>query len=133
MKFFLQNFLLNLTALWVTSKILPGFTFNGGFKALAIGAVVWMFINLAIIPLLRVMFLPLNLLTLGLFTWVINVIGLYFLTAILPQFKLLPYHYPGANIGGVIIPSIDLNVLYVAIVASFLIGFISHFLQWLIK
>lgn len=122
-----------MVAIWVTNQLLPGFYYSGGFRTLLLGAVGLMFINLAIIPLLKIMFLPLNLLTLGLFTWVVNVIGLYLLTSLIPAYKILPYNFPGATLGGVIIPAASLNVLYVAIVASFLIGFISHFLQWLSK
>lgn len=133
MKSLFRNFLLNLVTLWGVSYVIPGFTFSGGFRTLAIGAVVFMLINMAIVPLLKILFLPLNLLTLGLFTWAINVVALYLLTTVVPQFKLIPYSFPGANLGGVNIPAVDLNVLWVAILASFLIGFISHFFHWLTK
>ena len=133
MKALLRNYLINLGSLWATSSILPGLEYNGGAKTLFVGAGVFMIINWLVIPLLKVMFLPLNLLTMGIFGWALNVLGLYFLTVIVPEFKLLPFTYPGANISGVIIPTVDLNLLQVAIVASFLIGFMSHFCQWLVK
>ena len=133
MKHLLRSYLINLVALYATTSVLPGLAYSGGFKTLLIGAVGLMAINLAVIPLLKIMFLPLNLLTLGFFTWVVNVVGLYFLTALIPQFKLLPYIFPGASIDGIILPSLDLNVLQVAIIASFLVGLISHFLQWLVN
>jgi len=125
--------LINLGSLWAVSSILPGLEYNGGVKTLFLGAAVFMIINWLVIPLLKVMFLPLNLLTMGIFGWALNVLGLYFLTVIVPEFKLLPFTYAGANISGVIIPSVDLNLLQVAIAASFLIGFMSHFCQWLVK
>ncbi len=127
----MRHFLINLTALWAATKILAGLTYSGGLKSLATGALALMLINWAVVPLLKVMFLPLNLLTLGLFAWVVNVVALYFLTAVLPQFKLVPFHFGGVNLSGFVIPAWDLNVLQVAIVASFLVGLISHFLQWL--
>lgn len=112
---------------------MPGLTYSGGFQTLALGALGLMLINLAIIPLLKVMFLPLNILTLGIFTWVINVVALYLLTTLIPQFKLVPYFFQGYNLNGFTIPAWPLNILQVAILASFLIGFISHFLHWLSK
>lgn len=133
MKSLLRNFLIHLAALWTTSYLLPGFTYSGGIRTLLLGTLGLMLINMAIVPLLKVMFLPLNLLTLGLFTWAINVVGLYLLTTIVPQIKLMPYYFPGINLGGLQIPSADLNILHVAILASFLVGFVSHFLQWLTK
>lgn len=98
-----------------------------------IGSVVFMAINWLIVPLLKVMFLPLNLLTLGIFGWAVNVVALYFLTTVMPQFKLIPYDFPGLNLGWVIIPPTSMSLLIVAIVASLLIGLISHFLRWLVK
>ncbi len=133
MKTLLRNFLLNLVVLFGVSYLVPGFTFTGGFRTLALGAFGLMLINIAIIPLLKIMFLPLNILTLGLFTWVINVIALYFLTTIVPQFKLLPFFFQGASWGWIVIPPADLNVLQVAILTSFLVGLFSNFLQWLLE
>lgn len=133
MKVLIRNFLFNLVTLWGVSYIMPGLAYSGGVKTLAMGALGLMLINLAIIPILKIMFLPLNILTLGIFTWVINVVGLYLLTTMIPQFKLIPYFFPGGTYGGISLPIFELNVLQVAILASFLIGFISHFLQWLSK
>lgn len=121
---------MNLLALWATTQILPGLTYSGGFRSLAIGALGLMVINIAIIPILKIMFLPLNILTLGLFTWAINVIGLYLLTTFIPSFRIIPYFYPGGEVIGISLPAMQLNVLHVAILASFLVGLTSHFLEW---
>lgn len=133
MKSLLRNFLIHFVALWITTILLPGFTVSGGVKTLILGSLGLMFINMMIVPLLKIMFLPLNILTLGLFTWVINVVGLYILTTIIPQIKIMPYYFQGANLGPVSLPGTQLNVLYVAVLASLFIGFISHFFQWLSK
>ncbi len=131
MKAILRYFLINLGALWITTQILPGLTYTGGLKILFIGAVVFTVINFILVPLLKVLLLPLNLLTLGIFAWVTNVLALYALTTLIPSFKLMPYHYPGFDISGLIIPSIYLSTLWVAIIASLMIGALSHFLHWL--
>lgn len=90
-----------------------------------------MIINFLLVPLLKILFLPLNLLTLGLFAWITNVLALYALTTLVSDFKLLSYAFPGYNLSGFVIPAYDLSPFFVAIVASFMIGFITHFLQWL--
>lgn len=123
--------MINLAVLWGVTTIFPGLSYNGEFRTLLIGALGLMGMNIIIIPLLKVVFLPLNILTLGIFTWVINVIALYLLTTIIPAFKLIPYDYPGGTVLGVSLPSQNLTVLWVAIIASFMIGFASHFLHWL--
>lgn len=131
MKTLLRNFLINLITLIVVTRIMPGLVVMGGARGFILSAIALMVLNVAIIPLLKVMFLPLNILTLGLFTWAINVIGLYVLTALFPQLKLIPYNFPGWDLGWIIIPQYDLNVLMVATISSLLLGFIAHFLHWL--
>ena len=133
MKKLLRNFLINLVALYSIAYVIPAFTYEGGPKTLLIGALVFMFINILVVPLIKIVLLPINLLTLGIFSWFANVLGFYVLTLILPQFKIMPYLFPGADLGGVIIPSMNLNVLHVAIVASLLIGLIINLFKWIIK
>lgn len=132
MKTLLRYFLINLVSLYAATRILPGLTYTGGIKSLVIGAFVFMLINFILVPLLKILFLPLNLLTVGLFSWLINVLALYALTTIVSDFQLLPYSFPGYYLSGFMIPAWDLSPFLVAVVASFIIGLIAHFLQWLV-
>lgn len=131
MKTLLRYFLINLVSLYITTRYLPGLTYTGGVKSLAIGATVFMLINFILVPLLKILFLPLNLMTVGLFAWVINVLALYALTTIVSEFQLMPYFFPGAHIMGMTLPAMQLSTFWVAVVASLMIGIITHFLQWL--
>lgn len=130
MKRLLRYFLINLVSLLAAAAVIPGLTYTGGAKSLVIGAIAFMVINLLLVPLLKILFLPLNLLTLGLFAWLTNVLALYALTTI-SDFKLVSYAFSGANLGGIVVPAYELSPFLVAIVASFVIGLITHFLQWL--
>lgn len=133
MKSILRYFLINLVSLWVTTEIVKGLTYSGGYKSLLTGALVFTIINFLLVPLLKVLLLPLNLLTLGFFSWITNVLALYALTTVMPQFKLMPFFFQGIVLDGFTIPSAQLSVLWVAIIASFLIGIFTHFLQWLVR
>lgn len=130
MKTLFRYFLINLASLWITTKLIPGLTYSGGVRSLFIGAFAFMVINFILVPLLKILLLPLNLLTLGFFAWVTNVVALFALTTI-SDFELIPYYFSGYTINGFIIPSADLSTFWVAVLASLLIGFITHFLQWL--
>ncbi len=132
MKTLLRYFLINLVSLYTATRLVPGLTYTGGIKSLVIGAAAFMLINFIMVPLLKILFLPLNLLTVGLFSWLINVLALYALTTIVSDFQLLPYSFQGLYIGGFNIPATDLSPFLIAIVASLIIGVITHFLQWLV-
>lgn len=132
MRKLLRYFLINLTALYFTTRVVSGLTFTGGIKSLLLGAGVFMLINFLLVPLIKILLLPLNILTLGLFAWITNVLALYALTTIVSDFKLLPFTFTGFEAGGFQIPPYELSPFLVAIAASFLIGLITHFLQWLV-
>lgn len=131
MKTVLRYFLINFVSLWMTTRIITGLTYTGGVKSLILGGLAFMAINLILVPLLKILLLPLNLLTLGLFAWISNVLALYALTTVISDFQLVPYTFAGFNFNGFIIPSYELSPFLVAVAASFLIGLITHFLQWL--
>jgi len=131
MKTILRIILINFTSLWATTQILPGLSYSGGIKTLFLGALAFAVINILLIPILRILLLPLNLMTIGIFSWISNVLALFVLINFVPQFKLIPFYFTGAEINGFIIPSINLSILWVAIIASCIIGIITHFLQWL--
>lgn len=132
MKALIRYFLVNLVSLWITTELIQGLTYIGGFQSLLLGALVFTIINFLLVPLIKVLLLPLNLLTLGLFAWLTNVLALYALTTLYPAFSLRPFFFPGYNLGGFTIPTYDLSTLMVVIVSAFLIGIITHFLHWLI-
>lgn len=133
MKSLFRNFLINLGAIWATTQIIPALVITGGIRGFLVGVLAFMVANILLNPLIKVLLLPLNLLTLGLFAWLSNVLVLYFLVNVVPSIKLLPYYFPGVSWNGFIIPSADLSTFQVTIVVSFLIGAIIHFVTWLIK
>lgn len=132
MKTLFRYYLINLTSLWVTTKIMGGLSYTGGLQTLLMGALTFAVINIVLVPLLKVLLLPLNLLTLGFFAWIVNVLALYVLTTLVRGFQLMPYHFPGFYFNGFTIPPIELTTFWVAVVASLMIGLITHFLQWLV-
>jgi putative membrane protein len=83
----LITLLLSSVAVFVTGQILPGVHLNSFFTAVVV-AVVLGFINTFIRPLIFLLTLPINILTLGLFTLVIMA-GMVMLTAwIVPGFDV---------------------------------------------
>lgn len=133
MKKYLRLFLFNLVSLWLIASLLPGVSFSGGYQTLALAAVVLTLVNLLLKPLVNILLLPINLLTLGMFRWLINVITLYLVTIFVPQFKITSFFCPGFNYQGFIIPSMYLSTFWVFVLSSFMISLATTFLLWLSK
>ena len=131
MKTILRGFFIGFFAIFCSSKIITSFSYEGGIQTLLFGAVILTFLNFFIRPILKILFLPLNILTLGLFSLVLNAILLYLLTVILPEFIVQPYFFHGFTSSGFIIPAIHFSLIATFILISFVISLISSFLHWL--
>ena len=86
--------LINAAALWAATRIVPGISFGGAWSTLLIVALVFGVLNVAVRPLLWFMTLPLFILTLGLFTFVLNALMLW-LTGTVSDWLGLGFHVEG--------------------------------------
>ncbi len=73
---------LNAAAIWVAAAVIPKFDFDGGFLDLVIVAAIFGLVNAFIRPLAKLLTLPINIATLGLFTFVINAVMVMITAAI---------------------------------------------------
>lgn len=71
----------------ISAYIVPGVIVPSFVSALAV-AVILGLLNMFVKPILLLLTLPINILTLGLFTVVINVLMIYLASAIVPGFKV---------------------------------------------
>ncbi len=83
----LINWLVSAFAILVTAYILPGVHVQS-FTAALVAAVVLGVINAFIKPVLIILTLPINILTLGLFTFVINALVIILTANLVPGFKV---------------------------------------------
>ena len=81
----IAKLLITIIALLLVSNYVPGIMVDGFYIALMV-AVILGIINLIIKPILLVLTLPINLLTLGLFTFVINAFLFWFVASFVQGF-----------------------------------------------
>ena len=114
---FLVRLLINAAALWVAVQLVPGVTFTGRPLHLVAVALVFGVLNAIVRPILLIFSLPLMLITLGLFTFVVNGILLW-LTSVLSGAMGL-----GFNVSGVFAALIGaLVVSIVSVVLTIFVG-----------
>ncbi len=109
---FLVRVLVNAAALWVAVKVVPGVSFTGDPLHLILVALVFGALNAIVRPILLLLSLPLMLITLGLFTFVVNGVLLW-LTSVASGALGLGFHVSGviAAILGALVVSIVSVVL----------------------
>jgi putative membrane protein len=103
----LLRWFLNAIALLLVANLLPGFHVDSFFAAL-IAALLLGLANVAVKPLFILLTLPINILTLGLFTFVINALMLELVSAIVKGFTISTFGT--ALIGALILWLIGMGV-----------------------
>jgi len=103
--YFLLRLLINAAALWIAIQLVDGIEHRGSWWSLLIVALVFGVLNASIRPLLKLLSLPVIILTLGLFILVINALMLM-LTGWISGLLDLGFYVAGfwdAFVGGLII------------------------------
>jgi putative membrane protein len=129
MKRLVRSFLFHVFALWFTSQILPGFIISGSWQTTLVAGLVLSLLMFVIKPFLKILFIPINIITFGLLSWVINVIVVYILTLIVAQIEITPWTFPGFTMWGFVIPSVSLTYVASLILCTFSITFFSNLLH----
>jgi putative membrane protein len=112
---FLLRLIISAAALWVAIALVPGVDYQGPWIYLLLVALVFGVLNAFLRPLLKLLACPLMILTLGLFTLVINAL-VFWLTSALSKSLGLGFHVDGfwsAFLGALVVSvvSILLSVL----------------------
>jgi putative membrane protein len=107
---FLLRLLINAAALWAAIQLVDGIEHRGSWWSLLFVALVFGLLNASIKPLLKLLSLPIIVLTLGLFLFVINALMLLMTGWVSGLFNL-GFHVDGfwdAFLGGLIVTVVSL-------------------------
>jgi|SRR3989344_1516635 len=129
-----QAFLINLGALWVADYFLSGFNLDNNFNVYAVAAIVLILVNFIVKPLLNLISFPINLITLGFFTWIINIVLIYIVVLLVDGIKLSAGVLLLSRLGviALTLPNIDLSKIMTLVVATFMISFVNWLLRKLV-
>lgn len=133
MKSFVRNTLFNAFAIFMISQMLSGVKVSGGFFTYIFGGAALTILFILLRPVLNLFALPLNLVTLGMFSFLTNVIIFYALTVLVAGITITAFTFHGYEYAGFIIPEIYFNTLFAFVLVAFLQSVIVSFLSWLIQ
>lgn len=91
MKRFLLRWLVNFFGLWTAATLITGISYNEHVRVLVWAALIFSIVNALIRPLIVLMTLPVIVLTMGLFTFIINAAMLYLVTFFYSKFEIASF------------------------------------------
>lgn len=129
-----RNIVINLASIYLVTKVLSGvFVIEGGASKFLLAALAISIINLILRPIINLLLLPINLMTLGFTRWLANVGVLYVATKLVPQMHVLPFISPMIELPFIIIPSITFSAFGAFIYVSFILAVIFHVVYWIFQ
>jgi len=129
MKKLIRGFIINFSSFWLVMYSFPAFNYEAPTD-LFLPALAFSFLSLFIKPLLNIITLPLNFITMGMFSWLSAVITLYLVFVLIPEVKFSGFEFSGLNISGFVLPTFYIGKLLALGIGSFLISLTCAIIRW---
>lgn len=131
MKGLLRVYLFHLLALWLATQVFSqAFVVNGTIVAWLMGALILSLLNLLVKPILKLLFFPINALSLGLFSLVINSAVFFLFYKITPQVRIMNWNFLGLTTWGANLPAYEFGfwgtLFLIALFISIVTGIFSY-------
>lgn len=132
MKRIVRGIAYNAFSLFLLTQLFSGVKVFGGFPSLLFAGFSLSIISFFLNPLLKIIAFPLNIITFGSFTIVINAIILYILTLFVKDITISPFVWHGISLWGFVIPAFAFgNYFFAYLVVSLAQMIIKHILVWI--
>lgn len=133
MKSLIRNLVFYSIALFLLPILLSGVKITGGIGTIILGGFTLTLLFMFIKPLLSIVTFPLNIITLGFFSFLVNMFLLYLLTVFVPGVKVQAFLFKGLDFAGFVIPQMQINIFVSFLAAAFVIYAIKSLLSWLTR
>ena len=133
MKFILKRYFIITLSVFVLTQIIDAISISGGWRSLLYASFILTLLVYIGKPLAGILMLPINILTLNLFSWIINILLFYVWTLLLPAVHITKWHSSGIMFGPVQISSFNLASWEVVVLGGITITFLIQILKWLFK
>jgi putative membrane protein len=87
----LLRFAGTVAAILLTINLVPGITISGGWTSILLVALVWSVLTMVVRPVLAILTLPITIVTLGLFSFVLNAFLFYAMQWLVPGFAVVGF------------------------------------------
>ena len=129
MRGILREWFLYLLALYLLDTFFAWVTISDR-TILLVTATAFFLLNTIGRPILKILWLPINIITLGLFSWVISIAVVVIVILFVPGFHITPAEFAAVQIGKFLIPAIHLKMFWTYFLFSFLLAWSVDLLGW---
>ncbi|MBU1016701.1 MAG: phage holin family protein [Patescibacteria group bacterium] len=131
MKKILRTILFNIVGIYLASQILEGLSYNGVIKVLVLAGIALTLAGFIVKPIIKIITLPINFITLGIFSWLIDVFILYLVTVFVPKFTISSFAFSGFSYNGFSIPFMSFSLFWAFVLCSFVISILVGIFKYI--
>ncbi|HKY74294.1 MAG TPA: phage holin family protein [Patescibacteria group bacterium] len=131
MKTFFKLIVFTTVSLYLISRVFPSIQFVD-INTLLVTGLVLTILTVFVRPFLKILLLPVNIITFGLFAWIINILVIYLATLLVPGFKVGSISIPAIIVGPFMFPSFTLSTFWSLFLVSWLISIGNGILGWIL-
>lgn len=129
MRHYLKSIIITGASFYITKSAVPTINVGSDPKNYAMVLVGLWLISQIINPIFSLVLLPINIITFGFVSFLLNVAFVFALMNFLPNFSVSAYSFPGANIEGIILPPIYFNEITTVLLVAAAITVIQKLLH----
>lgn len=130
MKKIVNIFAIEVASLFIATQIASGIVFQNGLEGLFVAGVALAIAAYFVRPVVNILLLPLNLVTLGLFKFIGHAVTLFIVDLALNQFQITGFHFLGVATRWFDVPAINFGEGALAYIGfSILISVVSGLLS----
>ena len=130
MRGLLKRIVFTTLSLYIVTVVFNQVHFANPTALITMGIVLTL-LNIFIRPFLSIILLPINLITFGLFSWMLSMIVLYIATLMTPGFSIGAIAIPSITISIFVFPAYQLTVFWSFFVVSFFVSLGNSLLAWI--
>ncbi|MCL5003694.1 MAG: phage holin family protein [Patescibacteria group bacterium] len=127
MRWVIKTVIFNAVSIYLLALVFPGVRF-ASWQSLFLAAVVFGFLTIFVKPILKILLFPLNLLTFGLLSSLMNVLFLYMVTLVVTGFTISAFSLNVFNLLGYNIGPLYFSGVWTYIVTAAGLGFLNSLL-----
>ncbi len=131
MRSILRTIFVNTLSLFLVSLVFSGLQINGGFASFLYVAAWLSVLTLVFDPIVKVVILPFNILTLGLLSFLTTLLSLFLITIFYKNLSIVNFTFQGFSFLGISMGRISFSGFLPIIVISATIYFSNKLIGWL--
>ena len=129
---FIKKIIVTSVALYGVTATIPGFSFDLSPANLLIITLTLLLLQFLAKPIIKLLLLPLNLVTLGAFRWLINLIIFYLLDTILIQLNIISFSLDGIWAIGTLMPQVQTGKFFALLISIITFRIFYRLARWVI-